>query len=255
MELNLLDFKNNYLSWLREQFHSRKIGEYVEIVTPFLDFNNDHLAIYVRKESDDKLWLTDDGYVINEWSLIGCDINTPARQKIAGTILNRYGVKFEDDELVVECSLAEFPAKKHMLLQAMLSINDMFMLSRRSITSIFAEEVAAFLDEHEVRYTEDVQFTGKSGFVQTFDFAIPRSKRAPERLMKVINNPTKSQVELAIFAWDDISSMRTRAVRMLVFLNDSEKAVSADIVSALENYDITSLLWSKKHEYIHDLAS
>lgn len=37
-----------------------KIGEYLEIITPFLDRYNDYLKAYVKLENDNEIILTDD---------------------------------------------------------------------------------------------------------------------------------------------------------------------------------------------------
>jgi hypothetical protein len=62
-----------------------------------------------------------------------------------------------------------------MLLQAMLSVNDMFMTTRESVTSIFLKNIEDSLYRGKVQFTENV--TGKSGFNHKFDFVVPRFKR------------------------------------------------------------------------------
>src|SRR6266496_638104 len=52
------------------------------------------------------------------------------------------------------------------------------------VISLFIEDVKQFLDEHEVRYSPYVEFTGKSGYLHRFDFLIPKLRKQPERLLK-----------------------------------------------------------------------
>jgi hypothetical protein len=98
-------------------------------------------------------------------------------------------VREERGELFVEASEEHFAQKKHVLLQAMIAVNDMFMTSKHRVATLFLEDVSRFLDSHDVRYSPNVEFTGKTGFVHRFDFLIPKSKKRPERLIRAINHP------------------------------------------------------------------
>ena len=45
-------------------------------------------------------------------------------------------------------------------MQAMLNIDDMFMLSQNKVASIFLEDVTEFLDSRDIFYSKDVSFVG-----------------------------------------------------------------------------------------------
>ena len=64
------------------------------------------------------------------------------------------------------------------------------MTSKSSAISFFCDEVTKFLDDHDSRYSSNIDITGETGFVHKFDFLIPGNKRLPEIFMKAINNPT-----------------------------------------------------------------
>src|SRR5215472_10093916 len=55
-----------------------------------------------------------------------------------------------------------FPVCKHNLIQAMLALNDLFYLAKPVVESLFFEDVVAWLDGNDVRYTPKVKFTGTS---------------------------------------------------------------------------------------------
>ena len=59
---------------------------------------------------------------------------------------------------------------------------------------IFLEDVAPWLDMHEIRYISGVKFTGKSGYDHLFDFVIPKSRKQPERIVRAINHPSRDNV-------------------------------------------------------------
>lgn len=250
----MTDFQDAYISWLKSAYQTRQLNDHIEIITPFLNHNNDHMAIYAH-QIDEIITLSDDGVVINELAMSGCDINTPSRHRVLNSILKGFGVKLEGEELIIQSSSQDFPQKKHMLLQAMLAVDDMFMLTRKTVTSVFLEDVAGFLDGYDIRYTPSVQFVGKSGFSQSMDFVIPKSKLSPERLIKAVNTPTRDNAKLVIFSWDDIRQVRSDDAQMYVFLNDNEKTISRGIMAALTEYQIKPILWSKREHAVKELVA
>ena len=73
--------------------------------------------------------LTDDGYTIADLKLSGCEFTTEKRRRILYSILNGFGIQLDGDELFTNAMPSNFPQKKHNLIQAMLSINDLFVLA------------------------------------------------------------------------------------------------------------------------------
>jgi len=118
------DLVNAYIEWLRQKISIEEINGICEITTPFLDRHNDHLQIYIKK-SDGGLILTDDGYTITDLKLSGCELTTGKRRQFFYSILNEFGVRLIGDELIIEAKPENFPQKKHNLIQAILSINDL----------------------------------------------------------------------------------------------------------------------------------
>jgi len=248
--------KNSYLNWLKEKIVLKNLNDVIEITTPFMDRHNDQLQIYVIPVGE-KLKLSDDGYIINDLLLSGCDIDsTNKRRETFQSILNGFGVRrSENNELYVETSIEQFPKKKHMLLQAMLAVNDMFMTSSLNIQSIFLEEVENFFMQYNIRYSEQIIITGKSGFQHKYDFVIPRSRERPERLISTVNNPNIDKAKSILFAWSETKDTRKEGTLLYTFLNDSYKPVSSDIINAFNEYDVRTVLWNERHKYIKELAS
>jgi hypothetical protein len=245
---------DEYVRWLRSGISVAQIGDAYEITTPFLDRHNDHIQIYVRQEAH-RLVLTDDGYVLGDLRQAGCALDSPRRQALLKSILNGFGVALDGDELTAVAHNGDFPQRKHSLIQAMLAIGDLFATSKPHVQSLFLEEVASFLDGIGVRYVPSLQFTGKSGFQHKYDFAIPKSDTAPERLVRAINNPTKQAAELAIFAWTDTRAVREDQAQMYAMLNDSEARVAGEVADALQHYEIVPLLWSERSKFQPALAA
>lgn len=245
---------SSYLDWLKSNIKITEVGGFQEISTPFLDRHNDFIQIYVKQEGE-KLILTDDGYTVSDLIMSGCDISSPRRKDVLNTILNGFGVRLSKEELVVETRKEDFPQKKHSLIQAILSVNDMFMMSSHRVASLFLEDVERYFDLHEIRYTPSVQFVGKSGFSHRFDFVIPASKKRPERLLRAINNPNKDKATGVLFAWNDTKEIRKHDTSMYVILNDTDKKVSSEVSKAFSEYGVNTISWSRREQYIQDLIS
>lgn len=242
---------DEYARWLRGGITVAQIGDAYEVTTPFLDRHNDHIQIYVRQENG-HLVLTDDGYVLADLRQSGCSLESQRRQALLKSILGGFGVAQSGDELTTVAHNGDFPQRKHSLIQAMLAVGDLFATAKSHVQSLFLEDVTAFLDSIQARYVPSVQFVGKSGFQHKYDFAIPKSATAPERLLRAINNPSKQTAELAIFAWEDTRAVRADAAQMYAMLNDTETRVVGEVSDALKQYGIVPVPWSERAK--HQLA-
>jgi len=248
---------NDYRAWLKDRTTLREVNEsWVEITTPYLDRHNDALQIYVRSENGGYI-LTDDSYTLRDLETSGCSLDSPKRKDLLAMTLNGFGVKMSGEALQVHASAENFPARKHNLLQAMLAVNDLFYLATPWVQSFFIEDVSAWLDANEIRYTPKVKFTGISGFDHLFDFVIPKSpKKQPERIVKAINSPTRDKAESFIYAWGDTREVRPSDSKAYVILNDrSEEKVSPAVLDAFRNYQIKPVLFSHREEVIDELAA
>jgi len=244
---------DEYLEWLRHNIKVREIDDVCEITTPFMDRHNDHLQIYMRKE-DGQYVLSDDGYILTDLEMSGLDIGTENRQSILSTTIAGFGVNKVGEELQVKAQYHNLPQRKHNLIQAMLAVNDMFVMARPYTFSFFREDVEQYLHIHDVRFIAMVSFLGKSGFTHNFDFAIPPSEKRPERLIKAINNPTRETISSLIFSWNDTREVRSEGAVAYAILNDFDKSIPVDASSALEAYRIFPMLWSNKEQYAEELA-
>jgi len=247
---------SDYLKWIKNNTAVKTMeeGKVCLISTPFLDRHNDHLDIYLLK-SKDNLKLTDNGYTLADLKMSGFEINTPKRESILRTALNGFGVKINgNDELYVDATTQNIGQKKHYLLQAILSVNDMFNLAQETIYSLFKEDVELYFRSKGIIFSKDIKLTGKSGFDHNIDFLIPASQNKPERLIKAINTAKKDSVLSSIMAFSDISQTRETPTKNIVIYNDVEKQVSKDVISALDIYGVTHIPWSQKEESLTEFS-
>ena len=244
----------NYREWLKDSTTLREInGSWVEITTPYLDRHNDALQIYARSDNG--------GFVLTDDSTSSTISNHPAanwipqkRKDLLHMTLNGFGVKLNQEAIEVHATPENFPLRKHNLIQAMLAVNDLFYLAKPVVESLFYEDVVAWLDANDIRYTPNVKFTGISGYDQHFDFAIPKSRNQPERIVQTINRPTRDSALLFINAWGDTRQVRASDSKAYAFLND-EQPVPGAVIEALRNYDIRPVQWTQRVNVAPELAA
>lgn len=247
------DLIGGYYEWLRDKSATKILGEWTEITTPYLDRHNDYIQIYAKKTHRGFV-ITDGGETLMDLEQSGCLIDSPRRQGILRAILNGFGVEHSEGEFRVLANRDDFPIRKHNLIQAVLSVQDMFYLASATVESIFLEDVSAWMENADIRYTPRIKFSGKSGFDFMFDFVIPKSKLAPERIIRAINNPSASAARNLIFAWLDTKAVRPANSEPFAFLNDNEKVVSSSVTGALWAYGITPIVWSERDQFLTRLA-
>ena len=245
---------DQYVAWLKDKTALRQIQDYVEITTPYLDRHNDHLQIYAKRENGGYL-LSDDGYVVGDLRLSGCELESRKRKDLLRLTLNGFGVQLDGDALSVHASRDNFALRKHNLVQAMLAVNDLFYLAVPMVASLFLEDVASWLSLHDIRFTPKVKFTGKSGYDHLLDFVIPASKKEPERILQAINRPNRDTAQAIAFGWIDTKDVRPANSRAYAFLNDSDVTPSAAVVDALKSYDVHPVLWSGREDVREQLAA
>lgn len=246
---------DEYTRWLKDRTVLKQVNDqWVEITAPYLDRHNDYLQIYVKKDGNGYL-LTDDSYIINDLINSGCSLDSPKRQELLKMTLAGFGVQLEDDQITVHATPEKFSLRKHNIIQAMLAVNDLFYLASPYVSSLFYEDVAAWLDLANIRYTPKVKFTGKSGYDDMFDFVIPKSRQKPERIIQAVNNPQKDAVKALVFKWLDTKETRTPESKLYAFLNDSNINVSQSVIDALRNYEVEPVPWSERENSLKALAA
>ena len=239
---------DSYADFIRANMIPTQQGEGVCITTPMLNRNNDCMNVCVGESESGSLVFTDLGETISDLELSGFSLTDQRAEKLE-SILAGFGVERSNGELLV---------RLNMLLQAMESVDDMYLLSRGSVRNLFAEDVGAWMMENDVSFVPGPSFNGKSGMLYKFDYAIGRNKRHPMRLIKAVNNPGRQGVQNALFGWEDVRASRMEC-EGYVFLNSKntkDGVVSSEVVRACENYGLTPVIWGvNQDEYLPKLVA
>lgn len=228
----MTDFVTSYLAWLKSQFSCR----YTEITTPFLDRHNDQIQIYAVPTADG--WsLTDAGETLSDLEMSGVRFESAKRKAQLHEVLQGFGVTLRDGELTVSADTQPQSQQMNNLIQAVLAVNDFFCLAQPSVYQFFTKDVSQWLDEKAIRFSPQVAFSGKSTLSHHYDFLIPKSKQSPERLLKVMNTPSRDYAKQVAFSWIDTRETRPTASECFVLLNDAE-GIPSGVLTSLKQYDI-----------------
>ena len=244
-----------YISWLRSNVSAESLEQGVtELTTPFLDRHNDYLQVYVERQGDIYL-LSDDGYILGELKSIGVESRGSRREQLLAELISGYGVTINGSELQTKASDSELGQRVHNMVQAMLSVDDMFVLAQPTVNNIFVEDVAKFFDDRDIRYTPRAKFSGKSGLDHLVDFVVPKSRKSPERIVSVVNTPRRDRVSNLLFAVNDTRAVRGLDTIYYALVNDARQGVSAEILRALDEYSVKAQLWSRRELLVDELVT
>ena len=243
-------YVDNYYDWLREKTFIQKGAstDWFLINTPFVGAFNDTIEIYAQK-SGSLLTLSDNGETMSNLELQGLHIQgSKRRRNILDSILLNYGIRSNNDELSVESNLENFSQAKHNFLSAIIEINDLYVLSKHNIVSIFKEDVRNYLDSKDIIYTPDFISKGATGLEFNFDFQI--AKKNSEIVIKSFNTINKSNLPTFLFSWDDIKPVREKItkkdVKAIAIINDIEKEIKTEFLDALKSRNANYILWSER---------
>ncbi len=247
MEKNYLD---EYYRFLKEKTVVKELpsSEWVEISTPFTDVFNDSIDIYAKR-SNGKVVLSDDGKTIKNLELSGIEISrSEKRKQMLDRILMNFGVQLNKDELITEATEKNFAQKKLNLISAISEANDLYVLAKHTVSSVFREDVKQYLEDNEIIYTPYFISKGSTGLEFTFDFQIAYKKS--EILIKAFNSINKMNLLHFLFTWEDVKQVREKQTEKnvvgLAVINNEEHVVKGEFLEALENKNAETILWTER---------
>jgi len=243
---------DDYYLFLKQKTVITEISssDWIEIDTPFTDVFNDTIEIYAKRQNG-KIILSDDGHTLRNLELSGVEISrSQNRKEMLDRILLNYGVHLENKELTSEATESTFPQKKLNLLSAISEANDLYVIAKHTVASLFREDVKEYLEEREFVYTPYFISKGGTGLEFTFDFQI--AYKQTELLIKAFNSVNKLNLPHFLFTWDDVKQVRERQsgkkVIGLAVINNEEREVKGEYLEALQNKGAEFILWSDRNK-------
>ena len=219
-------YVKEYYDWLKEKtfIQEDSNNDWAVINTPFIGAFNDGIDIYA-KIFGDKVRLSDNGETFNNLELLGVNIQgSKNRRSILDSILLNYGLKEENDELVIDSKLENFSQSKHNFLAGILEINDLYYLSKANVNSIFKEDVRNYLDEKQIIFTPDFISKGETGLEFTFDL----NGKVPMFIAPIfLNGDIISFIEVTKLSYESSKSYTFEIFKILITeVNESMEKIS-----------------------------
>lgn len=234
---------SSYYEYLNKGFEINTINPKChEIITPFLDRHNDNISFYVDFLDGDAIKISDGSETIRDLQLSGFEFNSDKRNKQLEIALNGFGIFKADDELFVTASPSDYARKQHNIIQALISVNDMFVPGRPG-GKFFYGEVESFFNSIDARYAPNVSIEGRSHLSHKFEFLISRSKERNERLIKLLNNPKKDNLKATLFTFTDLGEDRSASDKIIIFNDDGSE--NQDMRLATKELNIKLFKWSE----------
>ncbi|GER75151.1 DUF1828 domain-containing protein [Weizmannia acidilactici] len=69
-----------YNEWNQKKIAFENFDSFIAITTPFVDMHNDYIQLFLSKEKNQYI-ISDDGYTINELSILGVDIKSSKKKE------------------------------------------------------------------------------------------------------------------------------------------------------------------------------
>ncbi|MFV0482222.1 MAG: DUF1828 domain-containing protein [Campylobacteraceae bacterium] len=252
--LSINSLINSYTNFIQESMSIEEIhNKLYSVETPFLDRKNDFITIYI-KINKEQIELTDNGETILDLELSGMHFNTPKRKEELNFVLNGHSIRINrgTKELLTIANSTTFAQKFHSLIQAIISVNDMFVLTENKVKNLFFEDVGQYFNENDIRFSSNMNIEGRSRLLHKFEYVIPHSRSYNERLVRLSNNPKLENVKAILFSFEDIRGVRESID--YIFFNDMQNRVQDEFIQAVREYNIKPVLWSQKDMYLSELA-
>lgn len=239
---------DSYTKWLNEEITTASFGEYSEITLPYLDRSNDYLQIYVKFNPNGTIELTDDGVIIGNLIMSGINFRkNSTRLNTLEQIAKNFNVVIDGEDIKATATATNFPQMKHMMVQAMLSIDDLFVLNPANVKNTFVEDIATYFDANEIFYSPNISIVGKTGTPYNYEFHMQRTKEQPERFCKSINNLTLDKRDATLQRWSDTQEKRGDKSKLIVIYND-DNHVKDSIIDGFAAYNIEVVPFSRRQE-------
>ncbi|MCO7127758.1 DUF1828 domain-containing protein [Sporolactobacillus shoreicorticis] len=252
---------NRYLTWLKKNIVlSEGMDDAIEISSPFVDFMNDNIKIYVKHMKNDKYILSDDGYTL--WNLKSLGMifkKNSTKDHFLKYIIKSKSLNLSDnDEIEIISDKENIGQSIHFLIQGIISISDLLLTHEKSVRSMFLEEVEKYFDKNKDKFdpTRDFLLRGRSQLVHQFNYLMT-TRRREKKIVNIINHLDRTRLEVTLLSWGDTHEERIRLyhddLKMAVIINDSKK-ISAEYISSLQNYGITPIPFSDKELLYNELT-
>ncbi len=213
-QLTCAELVRGYLHHLGEHFSCREQRDRVWIVSPYSYPDGDLVEVSVKEVRPGEAAVTDLGETLRHLANLGFDPRATRKGSyLLEEILKQHRVEVERGMLVKRVPLHAVGLAMQEVLTACLAVSHLVFLSRGFRPATFAEEVAHYLVEWEVRFVRQHPEMGRTGKRYFIDFLIRGRKR--DGLLETLSPTSRAGVTPMVNAtfrlWSDVPNERWRA--------------------------------------------
>ena len=233
----------SYGKWLSDNTTYTQLDEWYEVNVPLLDEDNDYTQFYV-KPGKNSVTFSDDCATLRRLESHGMTV-TESRLAVLKDILNQFGIERNGDELTLTSDTADFADAKNRFLQAIIKVGDMSMLANPMCRRILQMTFVCSL--MRTTYGMWKALSSVASLVCCASMTLCCRLR--------VNRRNDSAHLLRGLPSD--SFPRKTPSELVVFLNDSDRRIDNQLITALEKYNAYPIKWSEREfkENLYKLAS
>jgi Domain of unknown function DUF1828 len=212
-----------YLATLKEDFAcSARPNGRLCIVTPYLYPDHDNIEVFVRDKGD-HVFVSDLGETLRYLDTNGMDImSTPNLLFAAKRIAEGFGASIREGVLVKDGPPETVGQLIFDVLSAVKAVSSLVYGNRAYEPAGFDDEVAEYLESHDLPIERCVPVTGISGsrYKVSLRVAGPQKTMLVETLAPKTISGVRSKVNAVFTEWSDINGEYSDPGRKLSLLND-----------------------------------
>jgi hypothetical protein len=234
-------------------FDCAEVNGFVRIRTPYLYPDGDVIDLYWKEQNGQQM-LTDLGDTLR-W----LDTQSPSQQlsKKQNLLLQdirlTHGVEIYRGTLLLRINPQESLATAiTRLAQAALATADLSFLSRSRLIGSITDDIADFLQEKQIRFTQNEKLIGRSGRSRRLDFHAFHSRRTS--FIEVLSTGSKSaanqRVDTVLATWIDFSHYKVgqQPTRFISLFDDTLDVWSGENIRQLQDFSDVAY-WSRSDEF------
>lgn len=244
----------SYGKWLSDNTTYTQLDEWYEVNVPLLDEDNDYTQFYV-KPGKNSVTFSDDCATLRRLESHGMTV-TESRLAVLKDILNQFGIERNGDELTLTSDTADFADAKNRFLQAIIKVGDMSMLANPMCRRILQMTFVCSL--MRTTYGMWKALSSVASLVCCASMTLCcrlRVNRRNDSAHLLRGLPSDSFP--VPYSWEDTQAARKTPSELVVFLNDSDRRIDNQLITALEKYNAYPIKWSEREfkENLYKLAS
>jgi len=234
------------LEELRVGFRCARLGQRLEIVTPYLHPDNDLVEVFIEELASDRVKVTDLGETLRRLETLGMDVlASPKRTFVVQQIASRTHVTLSRGRLEKEGAIHQVGALILDVVAAAHAISDLIFSSKAYEPATLAQEAGELLQKSEIHVEYNVPVVGSTGKRYRVSLKALGARTGGEILIEAMS-PAEERLMTPVVnrvfrMWSDVNTARNK----VSLLNDDYFSWRQEDLSLLERVSVIRT-WSTR---------